>query len=413
MPDTPTKPKKVVLSLPSPVLVTLEQESPSDPELRKIAQDVLNQMKFSFMANAVTAKAPSKMKVEGSADVMFQKYLATRKPSVRAVAKQKSQIYLEEPVARREKKFGRYGKLTLNQYSQVGSAGVSTKVDTLQVDSISLKATLKKPSGLGPRGTTLPIIFYEKKGAKLIPLNPVVTQPVVQPPVVPVVDEDKLAGAQFKKLRLFIKSVYCQEETDEVGDDSILIGGTAIDLDGTTQKIDQFKVVDNIDDDFQENETKEYPGNGKLFAEWNISSDDSAGWPKAYPALMAMSEEDDGGFYEFLVELWKMVSGKVVAAVEEAVGAAIGTLIGAAFGGVIGAIAGFIVGAFVQWIINLFDNEDDIVAVEPMTLWLGAATASYYASTGFTTAPSKLFATEFVGDGGHYRVWCHYKISVA
>lgn len=82
----------------------------------------------------------------------------------------------------------------------------------------------------------------------------------------------------------------------------------------------------------------------------------SKGWPKYYTMVVCLAEIDNGGFGEFLNDLWAAIDDNVKAAI----GAGIGSVIGGSIGGIIGAVAGAIIGAIIGFIINLFDNPDDI-----------------------------------------------------
>ena len=389
MSDKKLKLESKSFNIPTPVTTTTEL--PADPQLQKIAGDVLTELKYSFAAAAANAK----MLARGRADTMFQNFLAARNTTKRAAYQRKAQEVLRAPVAAREMMLGRFGKIDLGQYAQVGSDGVSKLLGNLQLDGQKLKDTLTKAKDNDAKFIKLPSNFFEKvklSGKAKPKLNLKGWKEAF----------DIAEGAKFKKLGLFIKEVHCIEETDEFNSsDEINIGGTKIEPNGDTHMIDQFVVSD----DFDEGEKVGF-GGGRLFAEWNLV-DGGNDFPKPYPLIMAMAEKDDGGFYKFLKELWNLIDEKVTAAIAGAIGAAIGALIG----NVIGAIVGFIVGAFIGWLISLFDNQDDILGVKPLTLWLGAATRSYYEAVGLLKNPPNLFNIDFTGDGGHYRVWCYFRAS--
>ena len=48
-------------------------------------------------------------------------------------------------------------------------------------------------------------------------------------------------------MKSFISRVRCLEETDEVGDDEINLGGNATDPFGNTSLVNQFKVSEDVD----------------------------------------------------------------------------------------------------------------------------------------------------------------------
>jgi predicted ABC-type sugar transport system permease subunit len=127
-----------------------------------------------------------------------------------------------------------------------------------------------------------------------------------------------------------------------------------------------------------------------------------------------MAEKDDGGFYDFLKQLWEFVDDKVKTAVAGAVGAAVGAALGSVIPGIgnlLGALAGWLVGVLVGWIISWFDNPDDIVAVRTFTMTLGAATKSYYDWAKLTTAKGCAGTVSFNGDGGRYRLGYTWRVA--
>jgi hypothetical protein len=355
--------------------VVIAQTPPSNPELHKISEDILNAMKYSFAVAAANTQISNPSKI----DNLFQSFLATRKSNPRAAYQKTSQALLDAPAIVREANFGRYGKLKVEQYARVGLDNVSTLVGKLQLDPQILK---QLPSEEASFGKTLSTTNPESL--------------LAQDSFVSNFTDD---GAKYKKVGLFIKKVLCLEETSwEPGDDEIAVGGTATDPHAKTRVIDEFLISEKFHKDF----SIDYGSTGKLFAEWDIVT--SNPWPHYYGVTMAMAEKDAGGFHSFLQKIWDIVDEKVTAAIAGAVGAAIGGAIGNA----VGAAVGYIVGAFIGWLIGL--AQDDILGVVSLCLYLGGATAAYYQWAKLTQNPPQLFNFDFVGDGGHYRVWCFFKV---
>jgi len=272
MPDTKIKLESKSFNIPTPVTTT--SELPVDPQLQKIAGDVLTELKYSFAA----AAADTKMLTQGRADTVFRNFLATRNSTKKAAYQMKAQEVLSAPVAVREMTLGRFGKLDLAQYAQVGSDGVSKLLGSLKLDGQKLKDTLAKAKDNDSKFIKLPSNFFEKVDVsgkakfkfKLLPNAFAGSGKALKEA------QDKAEGAKFKKLGLFIKEVHCIEETSGPGDDEINIGGTKIDPNGDTHMIDQFVVSNDFDDD-----EKVGFGGGRVFAQWNLVNG-GEDWPQVY-----------------------------------------------------------------------------------------------------------------------------------
>lgn len=378
----------------SPIPVVEPEDVLADPILRRIAEDALSSLKYSFLAQAARPNQAVSGKTPKSAtDEVFARFLATRTPESRAASRAKSERILAAPPEARRFLLGRHGGTDLAQYEKVGAAAFVNGSEKPTIDGskiISRFERLAQSELFLPAGS--PAVSEHK--------HPV--------PIDSAMAMDKAAGARYvpipyKKVGLFIKQVRCLVETDEVGADEIALGGLAVDPDGkATRLITPFRVSG----DFDQGEKVTYP-NGRLFAEWTI--DRSDGWPHVYGATLVMMEQDDGGFYRFLLDLWNVVKAEVIAAVATAAGGAIGAVLGNAVVPIVGAAVGFVLGVLVPWFISLFDNADDLVGVHTPMLSLAASSNEYYQWAGLLDPP-RLFDLRFRGDGGSYLVSCYYKV---
>jgi hypothetical protein len=355
-----------------PLVTTADPAMPKDPALRTLAEDVLGKLKYSF-AVAAAGEADS---APGRLDQHFRAHIATRRPETQARFKDQSRALLQSPKPLRAHEFRRYADVDIQEYRNIGSNKLTERLGKLPLQEAQVKTALQKYTRL------------------LFNLPPGILQPA---------DPDLQAGLAFKEMKLFIKRVKCIEETDEIGDDEVNLGGNATDPKGHTTLIDQFKV----NNDFDEGDEVNY-GMSKVFHTWKLETK-KEGFPYVYGAVIALAEKDDGGFYKFLMELWELVGDEVKAAIEAATGAAIGAAIGAAFAG-IGAIIGAVVGAFIGWLISLFDNPDDIIGAKPLLMTLASANKSYYDWAKLTSAQGWTDDLVFKGDGGKYKVDVAYKV---
>lgn len=369
-----------------PTLV--DSERPSNKELRKICDDVAHAMRLYLAAELAKPSRSADPVLAG-----LRRFAASRPRTKSGRVKRRAVALFESSTSAREMYFGRYAKLGIDEVQARSLELIVGSLPKLKLDSAALAAGLPIAS---VNGDVMP---------QAVRLNPRDLHRYRPGAVAAALD--KSAGAKYKKLGLFIKRVDCIEETNELSaSDEIAVGGSKTNPDGTTHLIKQII----IGEDFDAGESKHYSGNGKKFAEWDLVT--NASYPSVYGAVMVMAEKDDGGFHEFLVELWKLVGETVVKEVAKGVGSLIGMAIGSAFGGVgaaIGAAIGWLFGALVNWVIELFDNPDDIVGTKTFLLSLGAATESYY-EWAKLIGPPNVMTTQFVGDGGRYKVWWQYRV---
>lgn len=217
-------------------------------------------------------------------------------------------------------------------------------------------------------------------------------------------DPDLFEGLKFKKLRMFITEVRCREETDEVGDDHILIGGTRTNYLGETTTVQQHTISEAMSAG-----DKRRFGMSLQFAGWNLGTDPTF-LPCVYTAVVVMGERDDGGFSDLLREIWNLVDSHVKAAIGGLIGGAVGSAV-PGLGTVIGALVGMLVGYLADWLLSLFgDNEDDLIDVEVLTMTLGDVRKSYYDWAGLTSAQGWTRTLFMRGDGGRYEVDVAFRV---
>ena len=96
-------------------LVAFHVEAPTHPEVRKIAQDVLQRLKYSFLAAAAHQDQPFAFPIEEE----FRKAILTRPAERRAVYRDRALTVASTPSPAREALYGRYGVLSLEEYRQV------------------------------------------------------------------------------------------------------------------------------------------------------------------------------------------------------------------------------------------------------------------------------------------------------
>ena len=215
---------------------------------------------------------------------------------------------------------------------------------------------------------------------------------------------DLAAGLAFKKLRMFVTEVRCREETDEVGADHILIGGTRTNYLGETTRVQQRTISSAISTG-----QKRSFGMSLQFAGWNLGTDPNF-LPCVYSAVVVLGEHDDGGFSDLIREIWDLVDSHVKAALGGLIGGAVGSAI-PGLGTIIGALVGMLVGYLADWLLSLFgDNQDDLIDVEVLTMTLADVRKSYYDWAGLTSAQGWTRTLFMWGDGGRYEVDVAFRV---
>ncbi len=362
--------------------------APTDPVIRELAEDCLNSLKYSF----AVAAANQKVDKPGTNDLMFRNFLATRKPAVRARYQTFGQNQLNRRLGRAGA-FGRYDAVDPTRYATVGSDQMHQLITRAPIDTARIKINIDREP---PR----------------IKLNPDFVK----------YQADLAAGAKYKKLGLFLKYVYCIERTDGWGDDEIGMGGTIGDPDGKSRQMPFLR----LPGDFDSHDSVFFPGPpknpdlnklmeyvkhmqdapGHKLAEWTLRTD--LKWPTHYATVISMSELDDTGFREFLVQLWKSVGTKWKEGIKSGL-----EKLGEAYLGQIGkwlaqAVA-YVVNKILDWLFG--DDQDEPLGTVALVMSLGDATKSYYDWTGLNKAPHPgLFQINYAGDGGRYRAHLYYQI---
>ena len=120
-------------------LVAFHVEAPTHPEVRKIAEDALQRLKYSFLTAAAQQDQP----------FAFPTRRNSARPSCwpsepRAVYRDRALTVASTPSPAREALYGRYGVLSLERRTgRLGFAGASSKVPPRSFNQSGLVAALK------------------------------------------------------------------------------------------------------------------------------------------------------------------------------------------------------------------------------------------------------------------------------
>lgn len=205
-----------------------------------------------------------------------------------------------------------------------------------------------------------------------------------------------------KGLKLLLNEVKCLDETNPEwgGDDEIGMGGVTLDDNGNEAKISSF----NVNGSMSDGDIKTY-NPPRVLQTFNVSGNT---YPKTYAAFLSLTEKDNGGFGDFLNELYQAIKAEVQvilttlgaaagAMIGTAIGGSIGTAIGGPIGTIIGVVAGAILGAIVGWLTGIL--RDDIFDPQVVTITIPSADSSF--QNGLTSPLLQLVYEDF---GGKYRV---------
>jgi hypothetical protein len=162
-------------------------------------------------------------------------------------------------------------------------------------------------------------------------------------------------------LKLNLKRVKCVDETNPewLGKDEISCGGVTVNDREVESIITEFKVGS-----FNDNTVKNYSP-AKVLKSFVLDHSN----PSTFLAFISLAEKDNGGFSDFLRDLYEAIRAELTliltavgaaagAAIGSAIGGSIGTAVGGPLGTIIGVVAGLILGALVGWLVASF--RDDI-----------------------------------------------------
>lgn len=211
-----------------------------------------------------------------------------------------------------------------------------------------------------------------------------------------------------KGLKLKLHSVKCLDETDPErwGSDEISMGGVTLNDKSVEETINEFEIYDDFDD----NEVKAYTP-PRILAQFN-NLDSS--YPKIFTAFIALAENDNGGFSDFILKLYDAIKNDL-GVIIKALGAAAGAWIGGELGGsvgslagpigaIIGAVVGAILGALIAWAAEAI--KDDIFPTQQTAITIPSGNAVF--SNGGLESPIESLTYEAFG--GKYEVRYSWEI---
>ena len=399
---------------------------PENSEIRKIANDILQGVQYSF---ASVAANPDRSFRAGTLEETFQQSFKRMNATKVEGIKTKAVQLVNAAPELRTTLFGRYGQLESQEFTNIGFDRVQERLAPLQIDrkllgiktpelSISQGAGVMTPEGLLIPAANLPRGVQEIQGAINTSVQSANESQVynaerLQEIWGPVYARDPFAGvgsdefieqAVTNKLGFYITRIKCVDETNPEfwGSDEIAIAGVSVDEDGDSIKIGENYVGGGFDDGDQ----KTYSPHWQYH--W-FNMQEGKYWPKAYKIALVLAEKDNGGLSNFLNNIWEKISVKVKEAIAKAITDVLSGYVGPAIAAAIGQAVAWIVDKLVGWIINLF--KDDIFPVFTASCTVPSFNARWNYSNGtWGSTTSDLRTAHFYGYGGHYIVDYYWKM---
>jgi hypothetical protein len=399
---------------------------PENSELRKIAEDVLGALKYSFAAVASRPDLPTRT---DSVEAAFKEGLKSLPAEKQQSYQRTAAPLLGAPVAVRSLEFGRAGQRSAEEHA--GAAGgfarfeeglaplaidtklLGVKPATIRVPTEALRST---PEGLLIPSAMLPKDFESfasdfeaaresARGTEVADLERLtdIWGPFSKTdPFATAAESEFEELAVTNKMGFWITQVKCVDETNPEwwGSDEIALAGITVDETGDTLKVPEKYIGGGFDD-----------GNSKSYSNWRyhwFNLNEGSVWPKTYSVTLFLAEKDHGGLSKVLNSVWEKVRDKVKEAVAKAVGGALSSLVGPAIANAIGQAVAWIVNALVGWIINAF--KDDIFPPYTARVTTPSMSARWHYPNGKWGNPSSGIRTaHFYGHGGHYSVQYYWQ----
>jgi hypothetical protein len=400
---------------------------PENSEIRKIAESVLGAAKMSL---AAVASNPNRAVRSGSLEATFQQAFKLMPEKKRQSYVTKAKALIEAPADVRKMMFGLAGERDFESHLAAGGfdrfdeglapLAIDKKLlgirDTIRVPRTALRTTaegLLIPGELVPGGadnfeSNFESANKQAEESKIFSadnLEEIWGTSYASDPFSGGIggsDGDFEEFAVTDKMGFWITKIKCVDETNPEwwGHDEIALAGVSVDEDGDTKKIAEKYIGGGFDD-----------GDSKGYNNWRyhmFGLREGQHWPKTYSVTLLLAEKDNGGFANFLNQIWVAIRDKVKAAIEKAITGALSSYLGPVIAAAIGKAVAWIVDVLVGWIIRWWN--DDIFPAFTARVTTPSMSARWYYPNGTWGNPSSgLRTAHFYGHGGHYYAQYYWK----
>ncbi len=411
-------PNVVKLLRPSPQLHE-GSKAPSNSEVRKVANEVLGAMKYSY---AISASNLSRRFKSDSLETVFQKSIKSRPDFRQAKIKKIGNSLVSTKKNVRKVIFGKLGNFSPERYLQeVGDFDrVPEMLPAMDLDFKLMGFPHAKSRKSIAKDHLPQESDIESSELEVQPDDSVIDGihngkaddiwgPITSSDLFTegeYIDDDFEQFAVTDKMGFFISRVKCVDETNPeiFGSDEIALAGISIDETGDTKKINERYIGGGFDD----GDRRVYVPNWKYH--W-FNMHEGSSWPKTYKVSLLLAEKDHGGLSGAIDKIWKKVKKAVYDLIKkaaEAAGKTIGAFLGssqagAVIGRVIGEAVSWVIDKFFGWIVDIF--KDDIFPMYTATVTTPSMRARWYYPNGKWGNPqSGIRTAHFYGHGGHYTI---------
>jgi hypothetical protein len=339
--------------------IALGRVLPLGPELKAVATDVLQGLQYSFVA---AAAHPAVRLPFGSLEESFQAVIALRPADQRWGYHARARQLAMASAETRQAVFGRYGKISAEEFARVGLA-IACRYLRVQ--------------------------WHTSPGARTAASS---APPAVAPTSPPTTRSPRTT------LTLHITDVSCLDRAaEEPRGEEIAVGGLALDASGGIASVGRFLVRD----DFENGVRKEYGFPGRKLCEFHIP-ETLGSHPLTYGAATFLEVADRAGLTECLAGAFAKASPILRHAVE--------TRVAGVEAASISQAAGYVIARFVRWLGKEF--QDDLLppGLAFAGLHAGLDPANGASRSEFNGAPGQF---TFAGPRGRYRVGGQWRVSRA
>ncbi len=396
-------------------------------EVRKIAQDVLDAAKYSFVAVAAN---PNQAVRADSLEAVFKDALSKMPEAKRSTVRKQATEIAQTSQTARQMLFGRYGALDTQSF--LGTGGFNRAGESLGELAIDKKLlgirqpTLTLPldgsvrvtsEGLLVPASALPNNFEDFESAVVENSKSAAQSELYDTQRLadiwgPVYGDSALnqgrtnefeAAAVTNKLALYISQVKCVDETNPEfwGSDEIALAGVTVDETGDTNKVNEQYVGGGFDD----GDAKNYNPHWR-YTWFNLT--EGSKWPKHYSVSLILAEKDNGGLSDVLNTIWLKVRDYVKSAIEKAVTGVLSEYLGPVIASAIGKAVAWIIDKLVGWIIGLF--KDDVFPPFTASTNIPSYNARWTLNGTWGATWSGYRYAHFYGYGGHYQITYYWQL---
>lgn len=376
-----------------------------NPELQRIAQDVLNAATLSF--TNVIAKGNSTAGTAESALAVFMQKLPT---NLRTDAQMRAQTLLRADRKAKEMAFGRFASINTEAISKSDFQQLLKQAEPLKIDLAKIGITVK-PKTASEKGNAESLVnltrFAELWGGSV----PAVIEDVKSSGI------SRLASSILTgKVEFILTSLRCIDETgsnfqERFGDDEMALSGVAVTIiDNNTAATNTKPINERFLGKGYSDNVEQFLNNW-MFADFSLAQ--TSFWPKRFGMTLILAEKDSGGLADLMQAVWDKVGPALTTALEAgalAAGVTLGVFLGL---GPFAILVGTALAAATAWVVKelwkiiINGIRDDFFP--PATVWTNIDSISQRWAGGSTTSP--VMSERFLLHDGEYELNYQWRLT--